>query len=120
MSEATASLNTLPTFLALPMVSSSRITSSTAWAAAMHTGLPPKVLKYGMDPANGSSTSCRAAISEVGRPLAIGLPEVTRSGTMPWRPKPQKASPVRVKPGCTSSAIHTPPSSCTVSMTGFR
>ena len=59
-------------------------------------------------------------MSDVGRPLAIGLPLVTRSGTIPCRSNPQNAAPVRVNPGCTSSAIHTPPNSCTVSMTGRR
>ena len=39
---------------------------------------------------------------------------------MPWRWKPHMASPVRPKPGWTSSAMYRPPASCTASSTGFR
>ena len=34
---------------------------------------------------------------------------VTMSGTTSWPSKPQKCSPVRPKPVCTSSEMHTPP-----------
>jgi hypothetical protein len=36
------------------------------------------------------------------------------SGTTPWFWKPQKAVPVRPKPVCTSSAMHTPPCARTI------
>ena len=43
------------------------------------------------------------------RTLAI----VTMSGCTPWFWKPQKWDPVRPKPVCTSSAMHTPPAALT-------
>src|SRR5690242_2244711 len=46
-------------------------------------------------------------------PLAI----VTRSGVTPQFSKPQKCSPVRPKPVCTSSATHSPPAFRTISYT---
>ncbi|CPU27656.1 Uncharacterised protein [Mycobacteroides abscessus] len=90
----------------------------TAAAAAIDTGFPPKVLKYGTSCANGARTSEVAASAETGMPLAIGFPMVTRSGTTPWRMNPHQASPVRPNPGCTSSAISTPPAARTTSAAG--
>ena len=86
----------------------------------MLTELPPKVLKYLILWPNSSRISGRAATPAIGMPLPMGLPMTARSGTMPWRWKPHMASPVRPKPGWTSSAMYRPPASCTASSTGFR
>ncbi|MNI71104.1 hypothetical protein D3C73_1269610 [compost metagenome] len=91
------------------------MTLSTACAAAIETGLPPKVLKYGILSLKAARTSLLAKSPDTGTPLPIGLPVVMISGTTLWRPKPQKESPVRAKPGCTSSAIKIPPLACTTS-----
>ena len=90
------------------------MTSSTARPAADTSGLPPKVLMW-------SLCARAAAISEVvataasGRPLPMPLAIVTISGMTPERSKPQKLSPVRPKPVCTSSAMQTPPWARTIS-----
>lgn len=81
------------------------MTSKVALAAAIATGLPANVLKYGILSLNVSRISWRTAVAEQAMPFAIGLPMVTMSGTMPWRANPQKASPVRQNSGCTSSAM---------------
>ena len=48
-----------------------------------------------------------------GKPLPMGLPSTTMSGTTPWVSKPQKCVPSRPKPTCTSSAMQTPPAART-------
>ena len=48
-----------------------------------------------------------------GKPLPIGLPMVTISGTTLWVSNPQKCVPTRPKPTWTSSAMHSPPASLT-------
>ena len=51
-----------------------------------------------------------------GRPLPIGLPSTTMSGTTPCVSKPQKCVPSRPKPICTSSAMQTPPAAAHVAV----
>ena len=49
-----------------------------------------------------------------GAPLPMLLAMVTISGITPCVSNPQYFSPVRPKPACTSSAMHTPPASRTI------
>ena len=89
------------------------MTSSTASPAAQATGLPPKVLKNSMPLANESAIASVVTTAASGKPLPIGLPRTTMSGTTPWVSKPQKCVPSRPKPTCTSSAMQTPPAART-------
>ena len=54
-----------------------------------------------------------ATTPPMGIPLPIGLPIVAMSASMFQRWWPHIASPVRPKPGCTSSQMTNPPARCT-------
>ena len=84
-------------------------TSSTARRRPPRHRLPPKVEKKTVSSANRSAISRRVMTAATGWPLPIGLPRVTKSGSMPNRWNDHIASPVRPWPPCTSSAIHSPP-----------
>ena len=87
------------------------MTSRTASPISQETGFPPKVLKYSIPLANAAAISGVVTTAASGCPLPIGLPIVTMSGTTPCVSNPQKASPTRPNPTCTSSAMHTAPAS---------
>ena len=74
----------------------------------MEIGLPPKVLKW-MRFFITSAISGRVTHAPSGAPLPMPLAIVTMSGVTPQFSKPQKCSPVRPKPACTSSAMQRPP-----------
>jgi hypothetical protein len=57
----------------------------------------------------GEDVRPRVTTAPIGQPLPIGLRMATISGTTPWRANPHMPSPVRPKPGCTSSALSAPP-----------
>ena len=61
--------------------------------------------------------SARATTPPRGRPLAMPLAKVIMSGMIPWAWKPQKFSPVRPQPVCTSSEMNKMPRR---SSTAFR
>ena len=90
------------------------MTSSVASPWVIETGLPPKVLKW-MRFVIVLAISGRVTHAPSGTPLPIPLAIVTRSGVTPQFSKPQKCSPVRPKPVCTSSAMHSPPCLRTIS-----
>ena len=71
-------------------------------AAAMHTGLPPKVVPC--EPGFQFITLSRAMMAPRGMPLAMPLAEVIMSGSMPDF-SPAHQLPVRPMPDCTSSAM---------------
>ncbi len=96
------------------------MTSRTASPTSAETGLPPKVLKYSIPPANERAISGVVTTAPSGCPLPIGLPIVTMSGTTPWSSKPQKCTPTRPNPICTSSAMQTPPEARTSSYAAAR
>ena len=77
--------------------------SSTAWAAARASGLPPNVPPRAPTPGE-SMSSARPMTAPSGRPAAIDLAVTRRSGT---RSKCSQAKnrPVRPMPLCTSSAM---------------
>mmetsp|Transcript_431 Transcript_431/g.1265 ORF Transcript_431/g.1265 Transcript_431/m.1265 type:complete len:219 (-) Transcript_431:324-980(-) len=85
------------------------MTSRTARPAAHATGFPPNVLKYSWPFAKEAAISSVHTTAANGKPLPNGLPMVTMSGVTPCCSNPQKCSPSRPKPTCTSSATHTPP-----------
>ena len=59
------------------------MTSRTASAAAIATGLPPNVLKNTVWSAKAWAISWRVMTAPTGWPLPIGLPMVTMSGIKP-------------------------------------
>ena len=65
------------------MIRSSSMTSRTANAAAIATGLPPNVLKNSPSGEKRSASSRRVMTAATGCPLPIGLPTVTMSGCDP-------------------------------------
>ena len=78
-----------------------------ASAPAVTSGLPPKVE---MDAAGSESMiSARATTPPIDRPLPMPLANVIMSGTTPCASMPQKCSPVRPQPVCTSSAMNRMP-----------
>lgn len=87
----------------------SRPTEASARPVCQHT----HVLKW-MRLDRAAATSGVVTTAARGRPLPMPFAIVTMSGTTPWFWKPQKALPVRPKPVCTSSAMHTPPCARTI------
>ncbi len=71
-----------PSCLAWPHRSSAAIVSSTASAAAQHTGLPPKVEPWLPGPSR-SAASPKAMQAPIGRPPPSPLASVTTSGATP-------------------------------------
>ena len=69
---------------------------STASATKHAAELPPKVLKYVLG--KKRSSYYLKIHAPIGYPLAIGLPQVMISGTIPDFCQAQKVSPVRPKP----------------------
>mmetsp|Transcript_27549 Transcript_27549/g.70159 ORF Transcript_27549/g.70159 Transcript_27549/m.70159 type:complete len:202 (+) Transcript_27549:459-1064(+) len=94
-------------------------TRSTARPPALHTGLPPYVLKCSL-PAMEAAISGVVTTAARGRPLPMPLAMVTMSGVTPWFWKPQYAEPVRPNPVCTSSAMQMPPASRMILYTSGR
>ena len=84
-----------------PSVASPRA-SSTASPAAHETGLPPKVLKYStLWASKAAATSAVQRTHASAKPLPMGFPHVTMSGTAPGDcSKPQKVLPSRPNPTC--------------------
>ena len=68
--------------------------------------------EHGLVRRTAATISRRVMTAATGWPLPIGLPSVTKSGTMPKRSNAHSASPVRPWPAWTSSAIHSPPAAC--------
>jgi len=87
---------------------------------AADTGLPPNVLKNSMPLSNDEAISRVVTTAPIGWPLPSGLPITTMSGTTPWASNAQKCVPMRPRPVCTSSAMHTPPAACTAAYTSAR
>ena len=74
---------------------SSSMTARTASAAAHATGLPPNVLNSSTSSGTASITPDRTTRAATGKPLPIGLPITTMSGSIPeaWklhRPVPNR------------------------------
>ena len=91
----------LPSTSARPIRSSAANTPSTASAAAVQTGLPPKVLPCSPGVSNWP-TGPTAMQAPIGSPPPSPFARVTMSGVMPscwWA----KKAPVRPIPVCTSS-----------------
>ncbi len=86
-----------------------------ARAAATASGLPPKV-EIELAPRQ-FMISARATTPPRAKPLAMPLAKVMMSGVMPCAWKPQKCSPVRPHPVCTSSETNRIPRR---SSTSFR
>jgi len=85
---------------------SSSTTSSTARPAAHETGFPPKVLKNSMPLSKAAAISRVVTTAPSGKPLPIGFPSTTMSGTTPCASKPRSA-PQPAEAVCTSSAMAT-------------
>ncbi len=81
----------------------------------MVTWVPPKVEM--LLASRQFMISARAMTPPTDMPLPMPLAKVTMSGgpLRPWACQPQKCSPVRPQPVCTSSAIHRMPRSCSTS-----
>ncbi len=75
-----------------------------ASAPAEVSGEPPNV-EIELAPSE-SMMDAGAITPPIERPLPTPFANVTRSGVAPWACQPQKCSPVRPQPVCTSSEIH--------------
>src|SRR5690606_3863933 len=117
-SRASPSARRAPAFAARPGTSSASIVASTARAAAMASGWPPKVVAWSPG-RNTPATSARAQHAPTGTPLPNALAMVTTSGRTPscWNPNQR---PVRPRPVWTSSTISSTPRSSHSSRTPAR
>ena len=105
--------NDLPNTSARRTRSSAASTRSTARAAAVQTGLPPKVLPC-RPGVNSSAAGPTARHAPIGSPPPSPLARVTTSGVMPscwWA----KKAPVRPIPVCTSSSTSRAPCRAVIS-----
>ena len=94
------------------------MTSMVASAAALVTGLPPKVERD--SPLTLSAISGRVMVPPMGTPLAMPLAKVMTSGSTSHCSMPNILPPVRPQPVCTSSQMNRPPYLCTMSATSRK
>ena len=71
------------------------MTSRTASAAAQATGLPPNVLNSSVCSGTACSSGDRTTSAATGKPLPIGFPITTRSGSIPEAWKLHRCAPDR-------------------------
>ena len=81
-----------------------KVTCRTATPAAPAAVQPPQVLKYSMPLAKPLAQAGVVTTAPMGKPLPIGLPRVTMSGTTPYISNAQKWDPTLPNPTCTCTA----------------
>ena len=94
------------------------MTSMVARAAALVTGLPPKVERE--SPLTLSAISGRVMVPPTGTPLAMPLAKVMMSGSTSHCSMPNILPPVRPHPVWTSSQMNRPPYLRTMPATSLK